>query len=235
LAYPSTFLDIRNEVISKIRLDATIDASRTKDWVNQVYVDACTETEALQAYSTMALTPATAIYTLDPSIHRIKESYCVPTGGYQSRPLQPVSLEQILEWNTANPQAVLNLGGVKYYAVWGLNNIQFYPVPQSADSITIYYTQRPAALVNDGDLPLLPEPYATECLVNGACYKGAMFLKDPDATIFQQNYNTEIARLRGHLRRKEGAMTRQFRILPGAMTRPHDPSVDVRGLNSGRW
>lgn len=232
MSYPSSFLDLQNEVINKIRLDATADLAKVKDWINQVYTDVCIDTEAIQAFATFTLTSGSAIYTMDSTLRRIKQMYCTPVGGSQSRPLQPISLEQILEWNTANP-AVTNVGGVNYYAIFGLSatgviNIQFYPTPQSADVVTVYYTKTPTVLSANGDLPVIPEPFATECLVGGASYKAALFLKDPDASVFKQDYDAARARLRGHLRRMTGAMTQQFRVWQGQQLRPHDPSVDIR-------
>ena len=44
MAFPSTFLDIQNAVINKLRLDSTNDLSKVKDWINQVYYEACIET-----------------------------------------------------------------------------------------------------------------------------------------------------------------------------------------------
>lgn len=228
MAYPSTFLDIYTEVIDKVRLDATADVSRVKDWVNQVYADVCIKTEAIQDYATVTLTANQAIYTPDTSIIRVKQMYVTPTGQQQSRPLIPTSLEQILEWSAGG--ASTNNGYVTHYAMMGLDRIMYWPTPTAADVVTIFYVQQPTALTNNTDVPVLMEPYVSNLLVNGACYEAAVFLKDPDAVLFAQAYEKELREFRAHLRRREGAMTRQFRITRGDYHVPHDPSTDVRTL-----
>jgi len=228
MAFPSTFQDLWLEVIAKVRLDSTNDLQKAKDWINQVYADVAAETEFEQDYATMALAIGSKVYTLDAAVLRIKQMYVTPAGQEQSRPLEPVSLEQILEWSASNGATSANTGGVTHYALLGGRKIHVYPTPSAADTVTIYYVKLPTALSAAGDVPVLQEPYVTECLVNGASYKAAMFLKDPDALTFRQAYEASIRALRGHLRRKQGAMTPQLRIVRGAPAIPHDPSTDVR-------
>lgn len=226
MAFPATFVDIQNDVIATLRLDATADLARTKDWINQVYAEACSETEFVQAFATMTMTAGTATYSMDSSVIRIKQMYCTPVGGTQGRPLEPVSLEQILEWSWANSTAQSSGGGVRYYAFFGSADLQFFPTPSSADVITAYYVKLPTVLSADADVPVLPEPYASNLLFNGACYQAALFLKDPDASVFDRDYQQSLMKLRAHLRRREGAMTRQFRVTKQVPFRPHDPSSD---------
>lgn len=226
MAFPATFVDLQNDVIQTLRLDASADLARVKDWINMVYAEACVETEFVQSFATMTLTSGTATYSMDSSVIRIKQMYCTPVGGTQGRPLEPVSLEQMLEWSWANANAQQSGGGVRYYAFFGSADIQFFPTPSAADVITAYYVKLPTALSADSDTPVLPEPYASNLLFEGACYQGGLFLKDPDAQIFKQDFATDLARLRAHLRRREGAMTRQFRETKQTPFRPHDPSTD---------
>lgn len=226
MAFPNTYLDFQQDVIAGVRLDATNDLARTKDWINEVYSEACIETEYLQDFATMTMTSGTATYSLDSSVVRIKQMYCTPVNGTQGRPLEPVSLEQILEWSWANANANQSGGGVRYYALFGASKIQFFPTPSDASVITIYYVKQPTALSADGDLPIIPEPYAGNIIFNGACYQASLFLKDPDAQLFKQDFERGKQQLRGHLRRREGAMTRQFRQTKQTPFRPHDPSTD---------
>jgi hypothetical protein len=225
MAFPSTFADVYNEVIAKVGLNATADLAKTKDWVNQVYAEVAVETEALQDYAAITLTASSSVYTVATGILRVKQMYVTPSGQGASRPLQPISLEQLLEWSASNSGPVT--GGVTHYAFVGQTLIQFYPVPAAADVVTIYYVKLPTALSAAGDVPMFQEPYATECLVNGASFKAAVFLKDPDAALFKQLYDDATSRYRGHLRRREGSMTRQFRLTRGQVVTPSDPSVDM--------
>ena len=229
MAFPSTFVNIQNEVISRVRLDAVSDLSRTKDWINQIYSEVCIETEATQDYSTMALTANTSVYTLDAQIVRIKQMYVTPSGQGQSRPLVPTSLEEILEWSASSGATASNQGSVTHYAQFGYQTIKFYPTPTAADTVTIYYLKQPTALSADSDVPVIQEPYSSICLVNGASYKAALFLKDPDAELYRRDYEDSIHRFRGHLRRKQGSMSRQFRLTRSNSVVPNDPSTDLRG------
>ena len=60
MAFPSTFVDLQNDVIQRLRLDATADLPKVKDWLNQVYAQVCVETEANVTVATMALTAGTS-------------------------------------------------------------------------------------------------------------------------------------------------------------------------------
>lgn len=180
----------------------------------------------------MTLTSGTATYTLDPSLSRIKAMYCTPINGTQLAPLQPVSIEQILLWSTATGGATgVNTGGATHYALMGLNDIYVYPTPSAADVITVFYVKAPTPLSAPTDVPALPEPYATNALTAGALYQACLFLKDPDALTYKQDFERAKMDLRGHLRRKEGAGTKQFRVLSDRpWVYPHDPSTDIRQL-----
>lgn len=222
MAYPSTFGDITDQVIANVRLDAEADLQRTKDWINQVYAEVCVDTESSQDFDTMTMTAGTKTYTLDNAIVRIKQMYVTPSGQQGSRPLVPTSIEQILEWSAETVPS----GESTHYALLGNDQIQFYPTPTGADTITLYYVKVPTELVAVDDVPSLQEPYATDCLVWGASFRAATFLKDPDAVLFKQLYDAALGKFRGHLRRKEGSMARQFRITRGNQVIPSDPSVD---------
>jgi len=215
-------------VIARVRLDATADLAATKDWINQVYAEVCVETEALQDTTTISLTGGTAVYTLSTSIMRIKQMYVSASADAPSRPLIPTSIEQLLEWSASNGAQATAQGSVTHYAMLGLQKIQFYPTPAASDTVTAYYVKLPTALSSASDVSVLQEPYSSKLLIEGACYQAAMFLKDPDALLYKQNYDEALRAYRGHLRRKGGAMTQAFRLTGGTAYVPHDRSVDVR-------
>ena len=176
----------------------------------------------------MTLTASQAVYTLDTNLVRIKAMYVTPVNSTQSRPMEPISIEQLLELSAGTGGAQPSTGGPNRYALFGINDVQFYPTPASADTITVYYVKQPTALSANGDLPGLPEPYATRCLVTGACIPAGEFVNDPDLQNYMQEFEVWKGRLRGHLRRKQGAYSRQLRVVGGRLTAPHDPSVDIR-------
>ena len=226
MAYPSTFVDLQNAVIAKIGLDSTNDLSKVKDWLNRAYYETVIETEALYNCIDMTLVAGSAKYTLPTEILRIKGMFCTPVGNTRSRPLEPVSLEQLFEWKATDPTS--STGGVTHYALLGVTQIEFFPTPQAADEVTCYYIRQPTALSADADVPVIQEPYVTECIQNGALYQAALFLNDPNALIYKRDYEESIRKFRGHLRRKQGAMTMQFRVTHGFPKVPHDPSTDIR-------
>lgn len=43
--YASTFATIKDAVIKKLRLDATLDDTRVGEWINQVYATAAIDTD----------------------------------------------------------------------------------------------------------------------------------------------------------------------------------------------
>jgi hypothetical protein len=228
VAFPSTFLDIQDEVIARVRLDPSVDRSRVKDWINGVYAEVCVETEAVQENSQMSLTAGQSTYTMASTVIRVKQMYVTAAGSGQSRPLVPTSLEQILEWSAANGANTTSQGQVTHFACWGVADITFYPTPTAADVITVYYVTLPTFLSGDGDLSVLTEPYASNCLTEGAAYQAAKFLKDPDALLYRQEYDASLKAFRGNLSRRNGSMTRQFRLTRGDRVTPHDPSTDIR-------
>ena len=229
MAYPPTFLDLQNEVIAKVGLDATADLQRVKDWINQAYTETCAETEAVQDYATMVLTASVAVYTLDVNLIRIKTMYATPVGSTQSRPLEPISIEEMLELSAGTGASQPSTGGPNRYAVFGVGDVQFYPTPASADTITVYYVKQPTALSANSDVTALPEPYSSRCLIAGASVQAGQFVSAPQVQLWTQEFEIWKGRLRGHLRRKVGAYTRQFRVVGGRLSAPHDPSVDIRG------
>ena len=229
MAYPSTFVQLQNEVIDRLRLDSTADLTRVKDWINQVYTDICVETEALQDFATSTFTSGTYVYDLDSSLIRIKAMFVTPVGGTQSGSLTPVSLEQILDWRKASNASPATTSSVTHYALLGALKIVVYPTPAAADTLTTFYVKLPTALSSDSDLPVIQEPYVTECITSGAMYKAALFIQDQNTETFKRDFEQAKARFRAHIRRKQGAGTLQFRTPGTGFYPPSDPSTDVRG------
>ena len=229
MAFPSTFVDIQNAVIAKLRLDSNADLTKVKDAINLVYADAVVQTEANVTSATMALTSGTASYTLPNGISRIKEMYCTPVGGQQSVPLIQTDLDDILRRRQAAGGVALAVPTQIYrYALLGLSDIELYPTPASADVLTVYYVALPTALSADADTPILPEPYATYILEYGAAAEMADFKSDPQEGEYRQLYEVWKQKLRGHISRKVGMQPGQFRVIPDTPYPPHDPSVDLR-------
>lgn len=229
MSFPSTFSDLQNEVINRVRLDATADLQKAKDWINQAYVDICVDTEAVQDVADVALSVGTYVYTTDAAVLRIKTAWITRADGSETRALQQVSPEQIVDWRQSNGTPTGD-GVVTHYAMMGYNQLVVWPTPTAADELSLFYVGLPTALSDATDVPVIQEPYVTECLVNGACFKAALFLGDPNWEIYKKLFEEARARFRGHLNRKRGTSVLQFRTPDVAVT-PTDLSADVRGWN----
>lgn len=226
MAFPSTFADIKNAVIAKTRLDATNDASKVSDWVNQVYADVCVMTEANVVTGTMALTANVASYTLPSAVLRLKEMYVTPVGTIQSAPLTLTSLDDILTKRRSSGGAVLG-GYITHYALLGINDFEVYPTPSAADVLTLWYVALPTALSADSDVPILQEPFASKLLEYGACAEAADWRGDPQEAEYRQLYDLWLQKFRAHLTRKMGGQAGQFQLYPQRQFPPHDPSTDL--------
>ena len=155
--------------------------------------------------------------------------YCTPVNGVQTVPLIQTDLDDILRRRQSSGGVANAVGATIYrYALLGTSDIELYPTPQSADVLTVYYVALPVALNNDGDTPILQEPYASKLLEYGALAEAADFKSDPQEGEYRQLYQMWMQKFRAHLTRKAGMQPGQFRIIPDTPYPPHDPSVDLR-------
>lgn len=226
MAYPSTFLDLQNTVIANLRLDATADLQKVKDAINQVYTQVIVETDANVTYSTAPLTAATATYVLPVQILRMLTVYATPVAGVASRPLRRLTLDQIIQYRSTNAGPSASTGTVWAYCLQGLSQLEVYPTPQTVDTLTFYYIAMPTALAADTDVPVVQEPYATDCLSYGAMAKLSEFTGDPDGQYYRQLYQAATNQFRAHLNRRTGRITGQFGLQDNTAWPSHDPSVD---------
>jgi hypothetical protein len=213
VAYPSTFKDLQDNVIAKVRLDATADRPKVKDWINRYYSRICVENEVTQTSATMTVTPGVASYTLPAAILRIKDIVGAPPGGGYGPPLEAVSLDQILAWRQTGTVAPISNQTSTRYALAGQNELELFPTPANADTLLIYYVYLPTPLSADADVPVLQEPYATECLEYGACFEAAAFKGDPAAGDWHSLYADAASRLTRHLSRRVTGNTGQLRVV----------------------
>lgn len=216
---------MQDNVINKLRLDATNDRTKVKEALNRAYYEAVVETEAKIAKTTLTLTANTDNSTLASTVGRVKRM-TLTSGGVTYGPLIEASLDTLLRWRQQGGGSAVAVGTVTHYTLLGLDRLEWYPTPQSADTVNIWYAAFPTALSADGDLPILPEPYATECLENGGLYWMAVFLKDPDALGFKSDYEDAKRKLRAHLNRMRGAGPEQLELVGGRPVVPRDPSTD---------
>ncbi len=207
-SYASSFLSVQNSVISKLRLDATDDLARVKEYINQVYTQVAVETRCLVTSATAALTQDTASYTMPVGVLHIQELTLNDSGGQVYPPLVESTLDRILRLRRFNTA----VGPPRYYTLAGLNQLEFWPSARSTDVLTFWYTYLPDELTGDDDVSELPEPFGSKLLEYGALVQGAEFAKDPLLPEFQQLYSGWLASFQRFLNRRGGNQPGAFEV-----------------------
>lgn len=211
MAFPATFLDIQTAVITKARLDSTLDLQATKDWINQAYAEVCVETEANVSADTMTLTSGTGSYSLPAGISRIKQMILTPAGSTQTQPpMIRTTLDEILQRRQSGGN-VQNAGWyVTHYAVVGLNQFEVWPTPAAADVITLWLVALPTPLAGNTDVPILEEPFSSKLLEYGALVQAGDFKGDPATPEWEGLYREWMGRYVDHLDKRRGVIPGQF-------------------------
>ncbi len=158
-AYAATFQDIQDAVLARVRMDTTAgvqaDRTKVKAWINQGYSRLCVDCEANVTSGTFPYVAGTASYTLSSllsgAVARIKQVYSTG-GGVTTNPLRSVSLYEILRLRSAGGGVAATTGAPSMYALSGLNDLEVYPNPASADTVTVYYVTAPTLLSGDSDV-----------------------------------------------------------------------------------
>jgi hypothetical protein len=224
MSLPSTFATIRGNVIAKARLDTTDDATRTSDWINQVYMDVAVETRCFQTNADATLTAGTTSYTLDAQVLHIELITCTQLAGQAGQPVKQCQISEILDARATNAS---QRGPATKYALVGLNQLELWPAASAGDVLTFWYSYLPGAL-SDPDVPAFPEPFGSKLLEYGALCQAAEFKRDVMMLgNYQAQYDEQMREFQKFLNRKAGSY-------PGAFptwTRsdwfvPHDPSSD---------
>ena len=177
----------------------------------------------------MNLVAGTASYTLPSSVARIKQIIAQLAGTTgNTAPVKQVGLEKILSMRR-NVGVSPVTGTITHYALFGLSDLEVFPTPTSADTLTIYCVALPTALSANSDVPILTEPYASKLLEYGALVEAADYVKDPFGYLaYDMKYQEWMQRFRADLNRKRGGQTEQFELVPLRDWPPNDPSVDLR-------
>lgn len=229
MSFPATFQDIQASVIKKLRLSTANDTAAVKDWINAAYADAAMETEYFQTAAQITLTANSSVYTLPAAIGRMKSLTIRPAGGTAyGRELEEVNLSRLQELRYTG--AVVASGdSATRYALVGAQQLELWPVPQSADILRVYYVYLPTPLSANGDFPVFPEPYGSKVLEYGALAEAAEFLEDPGENNFRQMSLYWQRKLRQHKNRiASGGATWQLQIKNQRRRPTLSNDIDVR-------
>ncbi len=233
MAWPRTFKNMQDLCIARLNLEATADLQMVKDAISNAYSQAVIETEAFQTGGTKTLTAGTATYDLSTFVStgvvvRMKAIYPTYSGVF-GKPLAQLSLDALLRRRSEGGGVATATGPSTHYAMAGMNDLELWPTPSAADVLTLYYVYQPNALSADADVPTIPEPYASRCLLAGACWELADLTGDPNGGQYQADFEQWIARFRAHLNRRRGGQPGAFETYPETALPMHDPSTIVSG------
>jgi hypothetical protein len=227
MAYQATFVDLQTSVADKLRLDIVNDAAmlaRVKVWINQVYMQACTETQGKETFCQLTLTAGVSSYTMPSDVWEINQMVLTPASdSVPGGPLECVTLGDLLTRRAGSPS-----GSPTCYAMVGETDYEVSPIPDAADTLTVWYVAKPSKLITDTDTPFLPEPYGSKLIEYGALAEGADYKLDPRREEYRQIYEQWLARYRIHLRRRGGGVALQIPRYRQTSLVPHTPSTDTR-------
>jgi hypothetical protein len=203
------YLELVNEVLQELDaqpvatlVGATGLVRRAMTWVNRTMVDIASRSNDWsfrEAETTLNMTPNVAMVALPNTVDAdtIKTVADAATGV----PLASVDYEF---WETLS----LASGPPLVYSLFS-QQLLLYPTPTQAGSLVLRYQLNPVKLVNNTDLPLIPEKWH-HVIVSGAVFYGKLFLSDPDYKdqfiLYEQQIKSMLSHNRDGLGRHPGMM-----------------------------
>jgi|SRR5215471_14235830 len=228
--YPSSFKDLYQAVIDKLRLDVPLDTQKAKDYVNMAYHRACLDTEFWEDHSQVVGLAANATsITVPASLLMI--DYIVPAqvDGLLLPPMQLVGMD-VLQGKRAWSGGTITQTAPQMYAYQSGQNpsIEFWPTASGGETFTFFGVRLPPPMSGDTDVPIIPDPYATNILVYGGCCNAAEFKQNfIMLSTYQQDYEFWIQKLRGFQNNRPGNRTQQFNIENAHRPVPSTNAIDT--------
>ena len=224
----TTLATFRTNVSSIIGLDNTAggaDQSLVDGWVNEAYLTLTRDTRSKVSIATFTLTSGSADYTMDTEVLSIIDVYVTSTSVDYS--LTRIAVDDLLTYRRNG--ATVQASPARYYAYTGGNLLMFYPTPNAADTITVYYVDRPTALSASSDSPSdVPAEYHPliewYALWRAADYDDDESSKQGDR--YRQWYVEGLGKMRRDLNLKGGKLPPARIPGVGGRLLPHDNSTD---------
>lgn len=216
--------DIQARVAEKLRLDATADATKMSEWVNQTLVDVAVRTKYFSGSSTgSALTAAASSASLPAAM--VELEYMVATYGGQTTYMRPALFAELLMRRQAGGSAS---GPPQRYAL-RKDTVEFWPGAVGGETLTFYGATLPDEFTGSSSSGL-PEPFNSNLLEAGACAQAAEFKADPRLDYFRAAYERWMGLFQAYLNRRKSLAAQAFSVYGGdAPLVPHDPSTDLYG------
>ena len=216
------------ELQKLLRLGAD-DMQNAEDWVNLGMIDCIQRTEALQRTDTALLTAGCDSFNLPPEVLRIKQLTWVYPTGEESRPMEAIDLENMLEMRRAT---IINdsMYDRPWYTPVGENQLEVWPTPGPGDALRFWYVRYPQKLTSAPSSPFeLREPWGSRLALYSAAIEASRHKKDPLIGMFEASYDYWIRSFNAHMNKGRGLS--QFVFEPNLGYAPHDPSTDLYQLN----
>ena len=224
--YPKQFSDIRQAVMDKGRLDPVQDLDKVNSAINSAYSQVAMESEFFEGSVVgTALTGGAVNQALPAAIIELEDVTCL-YAGIQPR-LQQLEWEELLDLRGS----IVTGGGPPRYYSLRLNSVEFYPPAQGSEVLTYYGSKQPDAyLVNDSDVPEIPEPFSAlleyGALVHMGEFKADLLMLGD----WQQMWNVWMGLFQTFIGKRLGRDELAFRVIERrSVYPPNDRSSDYYG------
>ena len=229
-----TVLQLQTRVARSIglSLSVTADTALMLGWYNDAVEQFLRETKINVRPASLAVTAGQADYTLDDDIMSMQAMWFQPAQGSTSMMI-PITAEDMYQRRMYNQTG----GPPQYYALLGAHTLLLDPSPTSnSDLLHMLYVPRPAAMAASSDSPSatamgnIPSEYHTilEAYVKWKAGQAEEHRPSENGLQFQAEWEREITRVKGELRRKAGAVIGSVRMGRGHWAAGVGNGVDVR-------
>ncbi len=208
----STLAQFRLAVSSVIGTNSTAGGAEealVDKWVNQGVVDFLLQTRCNINVGTITLTAGAGDYTLGTAVMGIQDVTYQASAATTTSRLIRTTPDEILNMRQS---ASSTLSVVGYYALNGNDLLMLFPTPETADTVTVYYTPRPTALSVSSHDPSndayggIPSEYHDAIEFYGM-WKAADFDDDQSSKVglvYRQYYDDKVRQYKRAIRLKGG-------------------------------
>lgn len=228
----ANYLTMQNRVLDATQRPANADRTEIKLLVNDAYQEIAALLRLGRGTFTKTLVAGDGDYSISTDwlitdLTTINQVTSTQAGQTDTNPLEQITPEEMFDL-----RRFPSTGGQRVYTLLGLDTFMIWPLPSAGDTVTVYYTKRPAALVSDGDVPdplVVPPEFHDAIVVRAICW--AVRPMAPMSAQYTAEWERCMDRIRGWRSRMRGDAPR--RVLIGYTDRAvrvrHDNSQDTGG------
>lgn len=166
--------------------------SELTNWINEACAEIARKCEWKRAQATIAVLANTQNYTAPADMYRAYRITFQPTGSQDTYTVEwrgMMEMDQIWGINQQWPASY-----PLYYTTWKVPpnlNIQLYPVPSQAGTLTVYYYQQITPVVGNSDPVDCLEGFE-DIVEDYTCYRALRKDADPRWNEFKQTYEDKL-------------------------------------------